>query len=45
VLGELVKKGVFAVVRGPDGKILTEGNAALGGLPQEPGIRVLGEFV
>ena len=45
LLGELVEEGVFAVVGGPDGQIVGPGDAALGGLPEEFGIGVFGEFV
>ena len=42
---EFVEKGVFAVVGGPDGHVEVPGDAGLGGLPEETGIGVLGEFV
>ena len=45
MLGELVEEGVLAVVGGPDGKVAGPGDAGLGGLPEEAGVRVLGEFV
>ena len=45
MLGELVEEGVFAVVGGPDGKIVAQGDAALGGLPEEPGVGMFGKFV
>jgi len=43
--GELVEEGIFAVVGGPDGEVVAPGDAALGGLPEELGIGVFGEFV
>jgi len=45
LLGELVEEGVFAVVGGPDGEVAAPGDAALGGLPKQAGVGVLGEFV
>src|ERR1051326_8120231 len=45
LLGELVEEGVLAVVGGPDGKVAGPGDAGLGGLPEELGVWMLGEFV
>jgi len=45
LLGELVEFGVFAVVGGPDGDVVPPSDAALGGLPEEFGVGVFGEFV
>jgi len=45
LLGELIEEGVFAVVRGPDGEVVIPGDAGLGGLPEEFGVGMLGEFV
>ncbi len=45
MMGELVEEGVFAVVGGPNGEIEAPGDAGLGGLPEDLGVRVLGEFV
>ena len=44
-MGELEEEGVFAVVGGPDGEVVAEGGAALGGFPELPGVGMLGEFV
>ena len=43
--GELVEEGVVAFVGGPDGHVVAPGDAALGSLPEEFGVGVLGEFV
>jgi hypothetical protein len=45
LLGETVEKGVITLVRGPDRKVEGPGHATLGSLPEEFGIRVLGEFI
>ena len=45
MLGELVEEGVFAVVGGPEGEVVGEGDAALGGFPKEARVGMLGEFV
>jgi len=42
---ELVEEGVVAFVGGPDGHVVAPGDAALGSLPEEFGVGVLGEFV
>src|SRR4051794_37405285 len=44
-LGEFVEECVFAVVRGPDGEVVAEGDAALGGFPEQFGIGMLREFI
>ena len=44
-LGEFVEQSVFAVVGGPNGGVVAEGDAALGGLPEGFGIGMFGEFV
>ena len=45
MLGELVEEGVFAVVGGPDRKIVAQSDAALSGFPKKLCVRMLGEFV
>ena len=45
MLDELVEEGVFAVVGRPDGKVASPSDSALGGLPKEFGVGMLGEFV
>jgi hypothetical protein len=45
LLGELVEEGVFAIVGGPDGEVAGPGDAGLGGLPEEFGVGMPGEFV
>ena len=45
MLGELVEEGVFAVVSGPDRKIVAQGDAALSGFPKKLCIGMFGEFV
>ena len=44
-LGELVEEGVLAIVGRPDGKIMAQGDAALGSFPKEFCIGMFGEFV
>ena len=44
-MGELIEEGIFAVVRGPDGHVVVPGDAGLGGLPEEFGVWMFGEFV
>ena len=44
-LGELVEEGVLAVVSGPDGHVVSPGDAALGGFPEKFGVGMFGEFV
>ena len=44
-MGELVEEGVFAVVGGPDRKIVAQSDAALSGFPKKLCVRMLGEFV
>jgi hypothetical protein len=41
----LIEEGVVAFVRGPDGHVVAPGDSALGGLPEEFGVGVFGEFV
>ena len=45
LLDELIEESIFAVVRGPDGHVVTPGDSALGGLPEEFGIGMFGKFV
>ena len=45
MLGELVEESVFAIVGGPDGDVVGPSDPALGGLPQELGIGMHGEFI
>ena len=45
LLGELVEEGVFAIVSGPDRKIVAQGDAALGGFPKKLCIGMFCEFV
>jgi len=45
LLRELVEEGVVAVVGGPDGQVMTQGDAALGGFPKEFGAGMFCEFV
>ena len=44
-LGEFVEESVLTVVGGPDGEIMAECGAALGGFPKEFGVGMFGEFV
>ena len=45
LLAEFVEEGVLAVVGGPDVEVVGPGDAALGSLPEELGVGVLGKFV
>ena len=45
LLDKLVEEGVLAFMGGPDGHIVAPGHAALGGLPEELGVGMFGEFV
>jgi hypothetical protein len=45
LVGEFGEESVGAVVGGPDGEIVAEGDAALGGFPEEFGVGMPGEFV
>jgi len=45
LFGEFGEEGVGAVVGGPDGEVVTESDAALGGFPEEFGVGMFGEFI
>jgi len=44
-LGKLVEQSVFTIMGRPNGQVVIPGDPALGGLPEQPGIGVLGEFI
>jgi hypothetical protein len=44
-LGELIEEGVVAFVGGPDGHVVTPGDAGLSGLPEEFSVGMFGEFI
>src|SRR5438067_2223535 len=44
-LGKLIEEGVFAIVGVPDGKVVTQSNAALGGFPEKFCVGMFGEFI